>query len=159
MNAFALVLAIVFMLVGLAGTFLPVLPGIPVMFLAIAGYGWYEGFHLVTPKYLAIMGGLTILSVLVDYLAGVMGARHYGSSRTGVWGAFIGGIVGVLVGGPLGLVIGPWLGAFLGEYLQVRDIERAVQVGTGTVIGIFAGVMAKLVIGVVMLVSFLVVVF
>ncbi|NLU49992.1 MAG: DUF456 domain-containing protein [Syntrophomonadaceae bacterium] len=159
MQTAVLVAVILIMLIGLAGTFLPIVPGIPLIFLAIAGYGWYEGFHHVSPGYLAVMGGLAILSVLVDYLAGVLGAKYYGSSRAGIWGAFIGGILGIFWGGPLGIVIGPWLGAVVGEYLQLKDIEKALQVGTGTVVGIFAGVVAKVIIGAAMVVSFLIVVF
>lgn len=158
MDTLVLVLVIILMLVGVAGTFLPLLPGIPIIFLAIAGYGWYEGFQLITGKYLAIMGALAILSILVDYLAGVIGARYYGSSRAGVWGAFLGGILGVIFGGPVGLVIGPWIGAFLGEYSQLKDTRRAARVGTGTVVGILTGVVAKVVIALAMIISFLVVI-
>ncbi|HHV75788.1 MAG TPA: DUF456 family protein [Syntrophothermus lipocalidus] len=147
------------MLIGLAGTFLPVLPGIPVVFLAIAGYGWYEGFKVVTPKFLAIMAGLTVLSILVDYLAGLLGAKFFGSSPAGIWGAFVGGILGLVLGGPVGLVLGPWIGAFVGEYVKLRDVNKAWRVGVGTVVGIFTGVAAKVVIGLVMIIWFLIVVF
>ncbi|ADI01860.1 MULTISPECIES: DUF456 domain-containing protein [Syntrophothermus] len=159
MNVVVLIIAILLMLIGLAGTFLPVLPGIPVVFLAIAGYGWYEGFKVVTPKFLAIMAGLTVLSILVDYLAGLLGAKFFGSSPAGIWGAFVGGILGLVLGGPVGLVLGPWIGAFVGEYVKLRDVNKAWRVGVGTVVGIFTGVAAKVVIGLVMIIWFLIVVF
>jgi len=158
-NVVVLIIAILLMLIGLAGTFLPVLPGIPVVFLAIAGYGWYEGFKVVTPKFLAIMAGLTVLSILVDYLAGLLGAKFFGSSPAGIWGAFVGGILGLVLGGPVGLVLGPWIGAFVGEYVKLRDVNKAWRVGVGTVVGIFTGVAAKVVIGLVMIIWFLIVVF
>lgn len=159
MNEVALVIAILLMLVGLAGTFLPFLPGIPVIFLAIAGYGWYEGFTSVTPKFLAIMTGLTVLSVVVDYLAGIAGAKVFGASSAGVWGAFIGGVLGLVLAGPVGLVLGPWIGAFLAEYAKLRDPAQAWRVGVGTVVGIFAGAVTKLIIGAVMVIWFLIIVF
>lgn len=159
MNVVVLIIAILLMLIGLAGTFLPVLPGIPVVFLAIAGYGWYEGFKVVTPEFLAIMAGLTVLSILVDYLAGLLGAKFFGSSPAGIWGAFVGGILGLVLGGPVGLVLGPWIGAFVGEYVKLRDVNKAWRVGVGTVVGIFTGVAAKVVIGLVMIIWFLIVVF
>ena len=159
MNVVVLIIAILLMLIGLAGTFLPVLPGIPVVFLAIAGYGWYEGFKVVTPKFLAIMAGLTVRSILVDYLAGLLGAKFFGSSPAGIWGAFVGGILGLVLGGPVGLVLGPWIGAFVGEYVKLRDVNKAWRVGVGTVVGIFTGVAAKVVIGLVMIIWFLIVVF
>ncbi|MGE5398555.1 MAG: DUF456 domain-containing protein, partial [Chitinophagales bacterium] len=107
MNTFLLIVVILIMLVGIAGSFLPVLPGIPIVFLGILGYGWYDHFTHVTVEYLAIMGGLTLLSVLVDYLAGVLGAQRAGGSKYGKWGAVIGTIIGAFFG-PLGILLGPW---------------------------------------------------
>ncbi|MDH7497859.1 MAG: DUF456 domain-containing protein [Syntrophomonadaceae bacterium] len=158
MQTAVLVVAVAVMLIGVAGTFMPFLPGIPLLFLAIAGYGWYEGFQVITPRYLAVMGGITILSVIVDYLSGVWGARAFGSSRAGAWGAFLGGILGLLVGGPMGIVLGPWLGAFVAEYLHLRDVEQAGRAATGALVGLLAGTFARVLIGLAMLVSFLVVV-
>jgi len=157
MDTFAIILAVVVMLIGIAGSFLPFLPGIPVIFLAILGYGWYEGFKAISVHYIAIIGALTLLSVLIDYIAGVWGAQKAGSSKLGMLGAGLGILVGIFFG-PLGILIGPWVGALIGEYLFVKDLNRAVSVATGSVIGIFAGIAFKALIGIGMLISFLVVV-
>ncbi|MGI6548805.1 MAG: DUF456 domain-containing protein [Syntrophomonadales bacterium] len=158
MLLFAKFLAILVMLIGIAGSFMPVLPGIPLVFLGILGYGWYEGFNVVGVHYIAIMGALTLLSVLVDYIAGVWGAKKAGSSRFGMFGAALGIVVGLFFG-PIGILVGPWLGAFAGEYLVLRDVNQAVGVATGTVIGIFAGIAFKGLLGIGMLISFLVLIF
>ena len=158
MEVFAKILAIVVMLIGIAGSVMPVLPGIPLVFLAILGYGWYEGFNVISVHYIAIMGALTLLSVLVDYIAGVWGAKKAGSSKSGMFGAGLGIIVGIFFG-PIGILVGPWLGAFAGEYLVLREVNQAVSVATGTVIGIFAGIAFKVLLGIGMLISFLVVIF
>lgn len=157
MDTFVLVAAILLMLAGIAGSFLPVIPGIPLVFLSILGYGWYEGFHVISVRYLAIMGGLTMLSVLVDYLAGVWGAQQAGSSKIGMIGALVGALLGITMG-PVGILIGPWIGAFLGEFYMLRDAEHAVKVATGTVIGFFAGALVKVLVGLSMLISFIVVI-
>ncbi len=158
MEVFAKILAIFVMLVGITGSFVPIVPGIPLVFLAILGYGWYEGFNVISVHYIAIMGALTLLSVLVDYIAGVWGAKRAGSSRLGMLGAGLGIVVGLFFG-PVGILVGPWLGAFVGEYLVLRDVSQAVNVATGTVIGIFAGMAFKVLLGIGMLISFVVVIF
>ncbi len=158
MELFIKMLAILIILVGIIGSILPVVPGIPLIFLAIIGYGWFEGFHIISAKYLAIMGALTLLSVLVDYLAGVWGAKRAGSSRSGIIGAMLGIIIGIFFG-PLGILVGPWLGAFAGEYIMLQNVNQAMTVATGTVIGIFAGIAFKVILGTGMLISFLFVIF
>jgi len=154
MEIIAKALAIVVMLIGIAGSIMPVLPGIPLVFLAILGYGWFEGFNHISVHYIAIMGTLTLLSVLVDYIAGVWGAKRAGSSKPGMFGAGLGIVVGIFFG-PIGILVGPWLGAFAGEYLVLRDVSQAINVATGTVIGIFAGIAFKVLLGIGMLISFL----
>lgn len=73
-------------------------------------------------------------------------------------GAGLGIIVGIFFG-PIGILVGPWVGALIGEYLFLRDLNRAITVASGSVIGIFAGIAFKVLLGTGMLISFLVVVF
>lgn len=158
MNSFALIVSILIMVIGIAGSILPAIPGLPLVFLGILGYGWAEGFHVITGRYLAILGALTLLAILVDYLAGVWGAKSFGSSKAGMVGAFLGVFVGLFFG-PLGILLGPMLGAFIGEYIVLKDASLAVNSAVGTIIGIFAGVVFKVLVGLGMLISFLIVVF
>lgn len=150
----ALVLAVLLVLIGLLGVVIPLIPGIPMILAVIVFYGWYEGFELITVPYIAMMGGITLLSILVDYLSTTLGAKYSGSSRAGVWGAFIGTFFGIFLFPPFGLLIGPWLGAALGEYLKNNDIDQAVKAGFGTVIGLFSGLFFNLLLGIIMAVTF-----
>jgi len=159
MDIVVLVIALLFILVGIAGTFLPVLPGAAMIFAAIAAYGWYEGFQAINTSYLMIVGGLTLLSMLVDYLSTYLGARYFDSSRLGMWGAVLGSVVGLFLFPPLGIIVCPWLGAIGGELIQGHDLGRAMKSGMGAVIGLFSGIAFKVAIGVGMLVSFLALVF
>ncbi len=157
MNTVAVIITIVLILVGIAGTFVPILPGIPLIFVAIAAYGWYDGFQVITASYLAVLAGLALLSLFVDYLATYLGAKHFDSSKVGMWGAVLGGVAGIFIIPPLGLLICPWLGAILGELLQGHDLKKALRSGFGAVIGLFSGIVVKVIVGVAMLVSFLVI--
>jgi len=159
MNNVVLIFVIIAMLIGAAGTVLPVLPGIPFIFAAIICYGWFEGFNVITPNYLIILGILTLISMLFSYLATVMGARHFGSGKWGSIGAVIGLVLGLFLFPPLGLIAGPLLGAFLGEYLSQQDAGQAFRAAIGAIIGVFSGVVFNLLIALGMIISFLVIVF
>lgn len=157
-NALLLIVVFLLILVGIAGTIVPLIPGIPLIFISIAAYGWYEGFQQVTPKYLVIIGAVTVLSVIIDYLSTAIGAKYAGSSKKGIWGAFIGTFVGAFFFPPLGILIGPWLGAFIGEYIELQDVGKAAKTGFGTVLGLFSGIIFNLILALIILISFIIVI-
>lgn len=138
---------------------MPILPGIPLIFAAIAAYGWYEGFQIITGRYLVVMASLAVLSLFVDYVSTYLGAKYFNSSKLGLYGAVIGSVVGLFILPPLGLLICPWLGAILGELIQGNELPQAFRSGMGAVIGLFSGIAFKVAIGLGMLISFLVVIF
>lgn len=158
-DVIAIILAIIFILIGLAGTAIPMLPGIPIIFITIAVYGWYEGFQVIDTKFVVIMAALTILSMLVDYLSTALGASYFGSSKKGVWGAIIGTFVGLIFMPPIGIFLGPWLGASIGEYISCQDFRKAIKCGIGTVVGLFSGIVFNLILALIMLIAFLIKVF
>lgn len=156
MNAFITIVIILLFLVGLAGTVVPFLPGIPLIFIAIATYGWYEGFNLITPHYLVIMACLTALAIISDYLSTTLGAKYFGSSKQGSWGALIGTFVGIIFFPPLGIFVGPLVGSIIGESLAGNDLNKAIKVGIGTVIGLFSGMIFIIILALGMIISFLI---
>lgn len=159
MNTTAVVITIIVILLGIAGTIIPFIPGVPLIFIAIATYGWYEGFHTITTKYIVILAALTLLSLLVDYLASTMGAKYFGSSKYGIYGALIGTLLGLFLFPPAGLLIGPWIGAIVGELMAGKEFNTALRTGVGTIVGLFSGIVFSLILAIIMLVSFLIVVF
>jgi uncharacterized protein YqgC (DUF456 family) len=156
MTNLVLVLVIVAMVIGAAGTILPVLPGIPLIFIAALFYGWYEGFSVITPHYLIVLGVLTGLSILFSYLSTVVGARHFGSGKFGSIGAMLGLLLGLFLFPPLGIIIGPFLGAFIGEFLTHKDSNQAFRASIGALIGLFSGIVFNLLIALGMVISFII---
>ncbi len=116
------VLAVALVLVGLAGVILPALPGLPLVFAGLLLAAWADGFAHVGWIPLLVLGLITALSFLIDFLATVYGARRVGASKAALWGSVIGAFVGLLFM-PIGLFVGPFAGAWLGEYLQTRKTE------------------------------------
>lgn len=134
--------AALLMLVGLAGTVLPALPGIPLMFVGMVLAAWAGGFDYVGWGWLVALGILTLLSLGIDLLAASMGAKRVGASRLALAGAVLGTLVGIFFG-PLGLFAGPFVGALAGELIQRRDLGQATKVGVGTWFGIVLGTVLK----------------
>ncbi|WP_418792486.1 DUF456 domain-containing protein [Phosphitispora sp. TUW77] len=148
-------LAMLVMVIGTIGAFLPMLPGTPLIFISALAYGYYEGFNTITPLILGILFGLMVLTLVIDYFAGVLGVQRYGASKYGVWGSFIGGILGVVFFSIPGLLLGPFAGAVTGELLNGRQAEDAIKVGFGSFIGIAGGSLFKGIFAVAMIIVFI----
>jgi hypothetical protein len=138
---------------GMAGTLLPLLPGIPLVFAGLLLAAWIGGFERVGWAVLVALGLLTLLSLAIDALAASLGARHVGASRAAVLGAALGTLAGIFFGLP-GLLIGPFAGAALGQLLVRQDLAEAGRVGFAAWIGFLLGSLAKLALGALMLTIF-----
>ncbi|MDD4334291.1 MAG: DUF456 family protein [Desulfotomaculaceae bacterium] len=159
MSIVGMIIAVLFFIVGVAGTVLPVLPGAPLIWLGMLLYGLIAGFNNLPWAFFLGQGLAVALIFLVDYIAGVWGVRRYGGSKEAVWGSVIGALLGVILMGPFGLIFGPFLGAVAGEMYLKNSLEKAFRVGVGTLIGFFGGFMLKLAIEIVMIVWFFMAVF
>jgi len=145
--------AAVLVLVGFAGVLLPALPGLPLVFAGLLVAAWANGFERVGWIALVVIGVLTVLSFLIDFLATVYGAQRVGASGWALWGAALGTLAGLFFL-PVGLFVGPFAGAWLGEYWHSRRAGHATRVGVGTWIGILLGTASKLALGLCMLAVF-----
>jgi uncharacterized protein YqgC (DUF456 family) len=145
---------IVLMLVGLAGTVVPFLPGTPLIFLAVLIYAVATEWTPIGGGGLIVIGLLAALGYLVPHLAVAIGARHGGGSRWAIGGAVIGGIAGIFMGVP-GVLLGPLVGAIVGELIHSGNLPASLQTGFTTFIGMVAGAVANVAIAVMMIALFL----
>ncbi|GAB4195952.1 MAG: DUF456 family protein [Wenzhouxiangellaceae bacterium] len=139
---------------GLAGTALPILPGVPMIFFALLLGAWIDDFHHIGTYTLIILLGLTLLALLIDSVAAVLGAKRAGASPRALWGATLGAIVGLFFGLP-GMLLGPFIGAVLAEIGAGRPLNMAGRAGLGTWVGMIVGTAAKLAIAFLMIGIFL----
>lgn len=137
------------MLGGLAGTVLPMLPSIPMIFGGIWLAAAVDGYRHLGTGWLLAIGLLGAVGVAVDFVAGTLGARRVGASPRALWGATVGAVVGMFLGIP-GLIFGPFVGALLGELSAGNSVLRSAHVGVGTWVGLLVGTLVKLVISFVM---------
>lgn len=136
-------LAVILVLVGIAGVILPALPGLPLVFAGMLLAAWAGDFQQIGWGTLVVLGLLTLLSVGVDFFATLIGAKRVGASKKALIGAVLGTFAGLFFG-PIGLFAGPFVGALLGELWHGREIGQAAKVGLGTWLGILLGTVLKL---------------
>jgi uncharacterized protein YqgC (DUF456 family) len=135
--------AVVLIVVGLAGTVLPALPGIPLIFGGVLLAAWAEDFQRIGGWTLAILAVLAAVGILIDYVAAAASAKRAGASRHGIIGAALGTIIGIFTG-LWGLLFMPLAGAAVGEFIAQRDALRAGKIGVATWIGLLVGTAAKI---------------
>lgn len=152
-TALLLTLSCVLVLVGLAGTVLPLLPGIALVFAGFFLAAWAEDFARVGAAGLTVIGALGAVGIAADFLASLLGAKRAGASPQALLGATIGAIIGLFLGIP-GLILGPFVGAVAGEFIARRELLQAGKVGLGTWIGLVAAAVAKVVIAFLMIATF-----
>lgn len=136
------VLATALIVIGLFGTVLPALPGVPLMFAGMFLAAWAGHFVYVGPLTLGLLGLLCVLAIAADIVAGLLGAKRVGASRWALVGAGIGTIAGFFFGLP-GLILGPFVGALAGELIAGSTVRRATHVGVGTWLGMLFGTLVK----------------
>lgn len=143
------VLAALLIVGGLAGSVLPALPGLPMLFGGIWLVAALDGYRHLGLWWLLIIGALGAVGVLVDFVASTLGAKRVGASRLALWGAGLGTVIGMFFGIP-GLLFGPFVGALGGELASGTSVLRSAHVGVGTWLGLLFGTLVKLVISFVM---------
>jgi uncharacterized protein len=139
---------------GLVGTVLPVLPGALLVFAGLFVAAWGDDFMRVGWVGLTIIGTLGLFSLVVDFVASLLGAKRVGASPQALVGATAGGFIGIFFGIP-GMLLGPFLGAVAGELAARRRLLQAGRVGLGTWLGLLVAAIAKVVIAFLMIATFL----
>jgi hypothetical protein len=150
------VVTIVLFAVGLIGTVAPVLPGTTIILAAAVihrimlgpekSIGWRTIIVLVL---------LTLATYAIDILGGYFGAKYFGATKWGTFGAILGALVGLFFG-ILGLFVGPVIGAIAGEFIAGKRMIDAGRAGWGSLLGNLGAMVAKLVIALAMIAIFLV---
>jgi uncharacterized protein YqgC (DUF456 family) len=144
-----IVLGSIFLIVGIIGCILPVIPGQvlswgSLLFLQFTSEPPFTARFMVT--WALITAGVTLL----DYYVPIWGTKRLGGSKKGIWGATIGLVIGIFFFPPFGLIVGPFIGAYLGELVAGKDSRTALRSGLGSFVGFVAGTLMKLAISFIM---------
>lgn len=137
------VAAVLLILVGIAGTVLPALPGVPLIFGGVLLAAWIDDFQRISVTTVVVLAVLTVLGIIIDYVAAALSAKRMGASKQGIIGAAVGTLAGIFTG-LWGLLFMPLAGAAIGEFIAHKDLLRAGKVGAATWVGLLVGTAIKL---------------
>jgi len=138
-----LVIALVVMLIGCAGSVLPGIPSTPLVLIGAIGHKLYFKETGAGWIVLTLLVLITALSVVMDYLTTILGAKQFGATKKGMVGAIVGGIIGIFFNLP-GIILGPFIGASIFEMAGGREFKPSMRAGLGATLGLFAGAVGKL---------------
>lgn len=144
MDIILIMLAGICIIVGFAGSILPILPGIPLSYIGILLLHFTSKIHFST-SFLLIWLGIVLFVQILDYFIPIWGTKKFGGSRQGVWGSMIGMIVGMFFA-PWGIIAGPFVGAIVGELMAGKETSEALRAGFGSFVGLLFGMIAKLIV-------------
>ena len=132
---YLIVIGAILALVGIIGSILPSIPGPTLSFVALLLLFFAKGAETIPVSSLVIFGVVTLLLILLDYLAPIVGAKYFGATKLGIIGAVLGLLLGATLLFPWGIVIGPFVGAMIGEMSGGKKLGLAMRAGIGTILG------------------------
>ena len=142
MDIFLLLLGFCFLVAGLAGCFLPAIPGPPLSYIALLTLQ-VTRFADFSAKFLWIAAIITVIVTVADYILPIWGAKKFGGSCAGVIGSTIGLVIGLFLL-PWGIIAGPFIGAVVGELIAGSNTNNALRSGFGSFVGFIFGTATKL---------------
>ena len=150
-----IILGFLFLLAGIAGCVLPVIPGPPLAFVSLILLSFARNWEAFSPVFLIVLGVVSVAVTLLDNLLPIITSKTKGASKAGVWGALVGMVAGMVFFPPFGVIIGTFLGAVAGELLFSKRRDSALKAGWGVFIGVMLGIGLKLAVSGVIAVYFL----
>ena len=138
-----MILAAILVIVGIAGTILPALPGLPLVFAGLLIAAWADGFQHVSGWTIIMLGVIAALAMAADFVSSLFGTKVAGASKWAMAGAGVGTLVGIFFGIP-GLLLGPFIGAMAAELIYRENLGQATKAGLGAWLGLVLGTAAKM---------------
>ncbi len=154
MEIILLLIAGLFMVLGLLGSFLPVLPGVPLSWIGLLIFYLIPGVG-INYLFLGITLGVAILIYVLNLVIPAMGTKKFGGSRKGMIGATVGLIIGIFAPIPFAILIFPFIGAFIGEIINKSNSRTAGKAAFGSFVGLLASSFMEFVVSFAFLVLFL----
>ena len=152
MDIFLLLVSGIFMLLGIAGSFLPVLPGPLTSWIGLLILHLTDAVPL-SWIFLIITLIIAVLILVLDYIIPALGTKKFGGSKAGVIGTTLGLLVALFfpIFGFFGIIIWPFVGALVGELLNRTDSDKVVKAALGSFIGFLTGTFLKFITAIIFL--------
>lgn len=135
---------IIFIISGILGCVLPIIPGPPLSYIGLLLLHFTQG-HQFSTQFLIIWIAITAVVYALDFIIPAWGTKKFGGSKRGIWGSIIGLLFGLIFFPPIGIIVGPFLGAVAGELTVGKDSVTALKSGFGSFLGFLTGTLLKLI--------------
>jgi uncharacterized protein YqgC (DUF456 family) len=155
MDVLGWILVILLFAIGMAGAVFPILPGVLAVYAAFFVYGWFFGFDPFGAWFWSLQTFIVVSVFIADYAVSALGVQRFGGSKASVWGSTIGLIIGPFVIPVVGLLVGPFIGAAGVELVRGTRWQDSLKIGAGSVVGLLASTVVKIVLQVVMIIAFI----
>ncbi|WP_439151307.1 DUF456 domain-containing protein [Winogradskyella sp.] len=155
MELFLVLVALLLMILGIIGSFLPVLPGPLTSWAGLLVLHFTEGVEL-SQTFLISTLLVAIFIYILDYIIPALGTKRFGGSRAGMIGTTLGLLVGILSPIPFSIIIGPFVGALIGEMIHRNDFDKALKAAFGSFLGFIASTFLKFIVAIIFLGFFIV---
>ena len=142
MDIIWIIVGAICLLVGLAGCFLPALPGPPLSYVGMILLHLTDKVQF-TATQLIVWAILVIIVQVLDYFTPLIGTKYSGGSKWGNRGCIAGTVIGIFLFPPWGIIFGPLVGAVIGELLGGKLTHEALKAGLGAFVGFLLGVILK----------------
>lgn len=154
MDITLIIIGSLFIIAGIVGCIVPVLPGPPLSYIGLLLLHFtkiadFSTFTLIATALAAI------IATILDYVVPVWGTKKAGGSKWGIRGSGLGLIIGLFFA-PIGIFVGPFIGALLGELLYHYNFKKDVseddkmmksfKAALGSFMGLMFGVVIKIVV-------------
>ncbi|WP_179334381.1 DUF456 domain-containing protein [Winogradskyella costae] len=155
MELFLVLIALLLMILGILGSFLPVLPGPLTSWAGFLVLYFTKGVEL-SLTFLITTLIIAIVIYVLDYMIPAFGTKRFGGSKAGMIGTTLGLIIGLFSPIPFGIIIGPFIGALIGEMMHRNDFNKALKAAFGSFLGFIASTFLKFIVAVIYLGFFIV---
>ncbi|WP_299102230.1 DUF456 domain-containing protein [uncultured Winogradskyella sp.] len=155
MEIFLVLAALLLIILGIVGSFLPILPGPLTSWAGLLVLDFTDGVEMSQTFLIATLV-FAIFIYILDYIIPAIGTKRFGGSKAGMIGTTLGLIIGILSPIPFGIIIGPFIGALIGEMIHRNDIDKALKAAFGSFLGFIASTFMKFVVAIIYLGFFIV---
>ena len=150
MELFLVILSLLLMLLGVLGSFLPILPGPLTSWAGLLVLHFTDGVNLSNTFLIGTLI-VAIFIYILDYIIPAIGTKRFGGSKAGMIGTTLGLVVGLIAPIPFGIIIGPFIGALIGEMIHRNDMEKALKAAFGSFLGFIASTFLKFIVAIIYL--------
>jgi uncharacterized protein YqgC (DUF456 family) len=148
MDIFLISISLIFMVLGILGSFLPILPGPLTSWVGLLILHFTKAVPM-NYTFLIITFSVAFGIWILDYIIPAVGTKRFGGSKAGIIGTSLGLIIGLLSPIPGGIIIGPFLGALIGEFINKSEFNKALKAALGSFLGFLASTFIKFIVAII----------